>query len=71
MKAREQISESLGTGVKALDLLTPLGRGASLLVIGPKGCGKRAVAEDAILGQKGSGRWCVKLGARHLVRGCE
>jgi F0F1-type ATP synthase alpha subunit len=41
-------------GVKALDTLTPLGRGSSLLVIGPQGCGKTTVALDAIIGQKGS-----------------
>eukprot|EP00775_Hariotina_reticulata_P002752 gene2752-3047_t len=55
MKNREQITESLFTGVKALDTLTPLGRGASLLVIGPNNSGKTTLALDAILGQKGSG----------------
>ena len=55
MKNREQISESLFTGVKGLDTLTPLGRGASLLVIGPNGSGKTLLGVDALLGQKGSG----------------
>jgi hypothetical protein len=41
------------TGVKALDALTPLGRGASLLVIGPNGSGKSQLAVDALLGQVG------------------
>jgi F-type H+-transporting ATPase subunit alpha len=45
--------------VKALDTLTPLGRGASLLVIGPNNSGKTTLALDAILGQKGSGVRCV------------
>ncbi|GLI64321.1 hypothetical protein VaNZ11_007548 [Volvox africanus] len=54
MKNREQINESLLTGVKALDILTPFGRGASLLVIGPSGSGKTRLALDAIAGQA---RW--------------
>ncbi|GIL83718.1 hypothetical protein Vretifemale_12457 [Volvox reticuliferus] len=54
MKNREQINESLLTGVKALDILTPFGRGASLLVIGPCGSGKTRLALDAIAGQA---RW--------------
>ncbi|KAI8466349.1 MAG: alpha subunit of mitochondrial F1F0 ATP synthase [Monoraphidium minutum] len=55
MAAREQIFESLSTGVKALDILTPLGRGASLLVIGPRGAGKSALGLDALLGQAAGG----------------
>ncbi|GFR41699.1 hypothetical protein Agub_g2446, partial [Astrephomene gubernaculifera] len=51
MKDREQIHESLLTGVKALDILTPLGRGSSLLLVGPPGSGKTRVALDAIAGQ--------------------
>lgn len=46
-------------GVKALDTLTPLGRGASLLVIGPHNSGKTTLAVDAILGQRASGVKCV------------
>jgi len=59
MKDREQISEALVTGVKALDALTPLGRGTSMLVIGPSGAGKSEVAEDVILGQLGTDVRCV------------
>ena len=66
MKGREQVCEALMTGVKALDVLTPLGRGASLLVVGPRGAGKSRLAEDALLGQKGSGV-CVFV----CVRVCE
>lgn len=55
MKNREQINEALLTGVRALDLLTPVGRGASLLVIGPNGAGKSTLAEDAVLGQRDAG----------------
>ena len=51
MRAREPIAEGVTTGVKALDILTPLGRGASLLVVGPKGSGKSALGLDAAIGQ--------------------
>ncbi|MEW5319158.1 MAG: hypothetical protein WDW38_010327 [Sanguina aurantia] len=59
MKDRDQINESLFTGVKALDILTPLGRGASLLVIGPHSSGLSSLALDAILAQRSSGVKCV------------
>lgn len=59
MKGREQITENLHTGVKAIDILTPLGRGMNLLVIGPKGSGKRSLALDAILAQTSSGVKCA------------
>lgn len=42
-----------------MDTLTPLGRGASLLVIGPHNSGKTTLAVDAILGQRSSGVKCV------------
>lgn len=42
-------------GVKALDVLTPLGRGTSLLVIGSASSGKGSLAEDTVLGQRGAG----------------
>jgi RecA/RadA recombinase len=47
------------TGVKALDTLTPLGRGASLLVIGPGGSGKTTLALDAVQTQAAAGVRCV------------
>jgi F0F1-type ATP synthase alpha subunit len=50
----------VAAGVKALDTLTPLGRGASLLVIGPNNSGKTTLALDAIQGcQLGSNMRCV------------
>ncbi|GAX73139.1 hypothetical protein CEUSTIGMA_g592.t1 [Chlamydomonas eustigma] len=59
MKGREQITECLLTGVKALDILTPLGRGMSFLVIGPHGSGKTSLGLDALLGQSSTGVKCV------------
>ncbi len=38
---------------QGLDILTPLGRGASLLVIGPAGSGKTQLGLDAVLAQVG------------------
>lgn len=59
MDSREQIHESLLTGVKALDILTPLGRGQALQVVGPQGAGKTQLCVDAVAGQRGSGVRCV------------
>lgn len=59
MKSRDQVSEPLLTGVKAVDLLTPLGRGACLLVVGPAGSGQQQLVEDCLLGQRGTGVRCV------------
>ena len=44
---------------QALDCLTPLGRGQTLLVTGEAGAGKSALCLDAILGQFRSGVRCV------------
>jgi F-type H+-transporting ATPase subunit alpha len=55
MGAREQVTEPLMTGVKSLDVLTPVGRGSSMLVIGPRRCGKSTLVEDAVLGQRDTG----------------
>jgi F-type H+-transporting ATPase subunit alpha len=59
MESREQITEALVTGVKALDVLTPLGRGQALQVSGPQGSGKTQLCIDAVIGQAGSGVRCV------------
>lgn len=44
---------------QCLDVLTPIGRGQSMLVCGPRSSGKTQLAIDAILGQAGSGVRCV------------
>ncbi|PRW45016.1 ATP synthase subunit alpha [Chlorella sorokiniana] len=59
MDSREQINEALMTGVRALDILTPLGRGQALQVVGPQGSGKTQLCIDAVIGQRGSGVRCV------------
>jgi F-type H+/Na+-transporting ATPase subunit alpha len=55
---RQPVSEPLQTGVKAIDAMTPIGRGQRELIIGDRKTGKTAVAIDAILNQKDSGVKC-------------
>ena len=59
MESREQIAEPLLTGVRALDVLTPLGRGQAQQVVGPAGSGKSQLCVDAVMGQRGAGVRCV------------
>ena len=47
------------TGIKAIDAMTPIGRGQRQLIIGDRKTGKTAIAIDAILNQKGTGVICV------------
>lgn len=56
--ARKSVHEPLHTGTKAIDAMTPIGRGQRELVIGDRQVGKTAVCIDAILAQKGSGVHC-------------
>jgi F-type H+-transporting ATPase subunit alpha len=55
---RHPVSEPMQTGIKAVDAMTPIGRGQRELIIGDRKTGKTAVALDAILSQKGSGVKC-------------
>ena len=53
---RQPVHEPLQTGIKAVDAMTPIGRGQRELIIGDRKTGKTAVAIDAIINQKGNGR---------------
>lgn len=55
MESRQQICEALVTGVKSVDIVTPLGRGQTLLVAGPQGSGKTQLCLDTIVGQRDTG----------------
>ncbi len=55
---RQPVGEPLQTGIKAVDAMTPIGRGQRELIIGDRKTGKTAVAIDTILNQKGSGVKC-------------
>ncbi len=56
---RQPVDEPLQTGVKAIDAMTPIGRGQRELIIGDRKTGKTAIAIDTILSQKGQGVICV------------
>ncbi|MEU8201623.1 F0F1 ATP synthase subunit alpha [Streptosporangium sp. NPDC049046] len=49
---RQPVKEPLQTGLKAVDAMTPIGRGQRQLIIGDRGTGKTAVAVDTILNQR-------------------
>ncbi|CAN5115305.1 F0F1 ATP synthase subunit alpha [soil metagenome] len=49
---RQGVSEPLQTGLKAIDALTPIGRGQRQLIIGDRQTGKSAIAIDTIINQK-------------------
>jgi len=56
--ARQPVSEPLQTGLKAVDSMTPIGRGQRELIIGDRKTGKTAIGLDTILNQKDSGVKC-------------
>jgi F-type H+-transporting ATPase subunit alpha len=56
---RQPVSEPLQTGIKAIDAMTPIGRGQRELIIGDRKTGKTTVAIDTILNQKGLGVKCI------------
>jgi F-type H+-transporting ATPase subunit alpha len=56
---RQPVSEPLQTGIKAIDAMTPIGRGQRELIIGDRKTGKTTVAVDTILNQKGQGVKCI------------
>jgi F-type H+/Na+-transporting ATPase subunit alpha len=51
--------EFLLTGLKAVDLLTPIKRGHCMLIIGDRGTGKTSLALDTIINQKGGKVVCI------------
>lgn len=56
---RQPVKEPLQTGVKAIDAMTPIGRGQRELIIGDRQTGKTAIALDTIINQKGKGVYCI------------
>ncbi|MGN6133118.1 MAG: F0F1 ATP synthase subunit alpha [Aureliella sp.] len=55
---RQPVKQPLQTGIKAIDAMTPVGRGQRELIIGDRKTGKTAVAIDAIINQKNTGVKC-------------
>ncbi|MHB8244682.1 MAG: F0F1 ATP synthase subunit alpha [Acidimicrobiales bacterium] len=56
---RQPVKEPLQTGIKAIDAMTPIGRGQRELLIGDRKTGKTTVAIDAIINQRGQGVKCI------------
>lgn len=56
---RQSVSQPVQTGLKAIDAMTPVGRGQRELIIGDRQTGKTAVAIDAIINQKSTGIKCI------------
>ena len=52
MVQRQSVREPLQTGIKAIDAMTPIGRGQRQLIIGDRQTGKTAIAVDTIINQK-------------------
>jgi len=57
--ARKSVHEPMYTGLKAIDAMTPVGRGQRELVIGDRQIGKTAILVDAIINQKGQDVKCI------------
>ena len=55
---RQPVKEPLQTGIKAIDSMTPIGRGQRELIIGDRKTGKTAICIDTIINQKQTGVKC-------------
>jgi F-type H+-transporting ATPase subunit alpha len=56
---RQPVNEPMYTGLKAIDAMTPIGRGQRELIIGDRQIGKTAICVDAIIRQKNTGVKCI------------
>ncbi len=56
---RKPVHEPCYTGLKAIDSMTPIGRGQRELIIGDRQIGKTAIGVDAILAQKDTDVYCI------------
>ncbi|MFN3505373.1 MAG: F0F1 ATP synthase subunit alpha [Caldimicrobium sp.] len=56
---RKPVNEPMYTGIKAIDAMTPIGRGQRELILGDRQTGKTAIAIDAILAQKNTDVYCI------------
>jgi F-type H+-transporting ATPase subunit alpha len=57
--ARKSVHEPCYTGSKAVDAMTPVGRGQRELIIGDRQIGKTALCVDAIIAQKNTDVHCI------------
>ena len=56
---RKDVDTPVQTGIKAIDAMTPIGRGQRELIIGDRQTGKTAIAIDTIINQKGKDLFCI------------
>jgi len=65
---RSPVNESLETGILAIDVLVPIGKGQRELIIGNRNTGKTTIAIDTILHQKDKNVFCiyVSIGQRQV-----
>jgi F-type H+/Na+-transporting ATPase subunit alpha len=56
---RQDVDTPVQTGIKAIDSMTPIGRGQRELIIGDRQTGKTALAIDTIINQKGKNMICI------------
>ncbi|MDA8268975.1 MAG: F0F1 ATP synthase subunit alpha [Actinomycetota bacterium] len=56
---RQPVKQPLQTGIKAIDAMTPIGRGQRELIIGDRKTGKSTIAIDTIINQRGQGVKCI------------
>ena len=57
--SRKPVKEPLQTGLKAIDAMTPIGRGQRQLIIGDRQTGKTALLLDTVINQKDTGVICI------------
>ena len=57
--SRQPVKQPLQTGIKAIDSMTPIGRGQRELIIGDRKTGKTSIAVDTIINQRGQGVKCI------------
>ncbi len=57
--ARQPVKEPMYTGCKAIDAMTPIGRGQRELIIGDRQIGKTALVVDAIINQRYTDVYCI------------
>ena len=56
---RQDVDTALQTGIKAIDAMTPIGRGQRQLILGDRQTGKTTITVDTIINQRDSGVKCI------------
>ncbi|MGD2124613.1 MAG: F0F1 ATP synthase subunit alpha [Desulfobacteraceae bacterium] len=57
--ARQPVNEPMYSGIKAIDAMTPIGKGQRELIIGDRQIGKTALCVDAIINQRETDVFCI------------